>query len=339
MATTEKMLPKGMMPGKDEFEKYKELYLGDPSFSLVDRIEGFDSTTLKKEYIEAFCKRYSGYTGVGDEAYDEPVARRSSMMMFSHQNDVEEMQRRESKFRQDPSEKTYKNLRSAFSTAAGTKVCRDYLAGLAAQMTPEEHRAEEERYVANQEAWNKKYERIKKIREIASSDPDFMEDLDYYGLDNEEDLAIIDELMDEEPEYIPYGHVREYSSARREYVSIPIKAVKIKALRKQIKKNQRDFAKLIGYPNVNKYALLEMGELEKIGLSLYDAFPDSLIKDICDATDANPYWLEDNSEESIYNVDEEKTAKTTKEAMDDFNMYAMFTTSKVIREWWMEKKK
>ena len=24
MATTEKMLPKGMMPGRDEFEKYRE---------------------------------------------------------------------------------------------------------------------------------------------------------------------------------------------------------------------------------------------------------------------------------------------------------------------------
>ena len=122
-------------------------------------------------------------------------------------------------------------------------------------------------------------------------------------------------------------------------MNIPIKAIKIRNLRKQIKKNQRDFAKLIGYPNVNKYALLEMGELEKIGLSLYEAFPDSLIKDICDATDANPYWLEDSSEESIYDVDEERTAKTTEEARSSFNMYAMFTTSKVIREWWMKKKK
>ena len=336
MATTAKMLPAGMMPARSEFEKYKAMFLVDTSFTLVDRIESFDYSSLSAEFIKAFCKRYSSYTGVGGETYGEPVADRSHMMTISHHMDIEELKNKEAKFRNEPSEKTFKNLRAAFSTAVGTKVCQDYLAGIAAGMTPEEHKTEKEKYAAREKAWHEKYERMKRIRQIAEDDPDFWEDTEYYGLDDE-DLKLLDEMMEEEPFHIPYGFVQQYSSGRREYVTVPIKSVKIRNLRKQIKKNQRDFARLIGYPNVNKYCLLEMGELEKLRLSIWDAFPDSLIKDICDATDANPYWLEDESEDSIYNVDEEKTAKDTEEAQNDFSMYAMFSTSKVIREWWMNK--
>ena len=327
-----------MMPGKNEYEKYIKIYSEDSAFSLVDRIESFDSSVLRDDYIQAFCKRYSSYTGVGDDSFREPVTNRSQMMMFSHQMDIEELRNREKRFRSELTEKSFKSLRSAFSTAVGTKVCQDYLAGMAAKMTAEEHKAEEEKYAAKQKAWEEKYARMKKIQEIAKKDPYFMEDTDYYGLD-EEDLAVLDEMMEKEEESscIPYGCVQEYSFRRREYLSIPIKAVKIRNLRKEIKKNQRDFARLIGYPNVNKYALLEMGELDKLGLSLYSAFPDQLIKDICDATDANPYWLEAADEDSIYDVDAEKTAKTSDEARSCFSMYAMFTTSIVIREWWMSK--
>ena len=43
-------------------------------------------------------------------------------------------------------------------------------------------------------------------------------------------------------------------------------------------------------------------------------FPDTLLKTIADATYANPYWLADRNEESVYNVDDEETAKTPEEA-------------------------
>ena len=67
MATTEKMLPPGMMPGKNEIEKYIQLYEDDPEFTLADRIEDFDSSVLDKRYVDTFCSRYPYYTGVGNE--------------------------------------------------------------------------------------------------------------------------------------------------------------------------------------------------------------------------------------------------------------------------------
>lgn len=50
MATTEKMLPPGIMPGKDEREKYIQLYEG-PEFTLCDRVTSFDSSVLPKTYL------------------------------------------------------------------------------------------------------------------------------------------------------------------------------------------------------------------------------------------------------------------------------------------------
>ena len=66
---------------------------------------------------------------------------------------------------------------------------------------------------------------------------------------------------------------------------------------------------------INKYALLEQGKLDRLGFrTLYEAFPAVLIKSVVDATYANPYWLERKDEESIYDVDEEKTAESLDEA-------------------------
>lgn len=54
MLSTEKMLPAGMMPGKYEMEKYRELYR-TPDYSLIPSIEAFDYRTLPEKYILTFC--------------------------------------------------------------------------------------------------------------------------------------------------------------------------------------------------------------------------------------------------------------------------------------------
>ena len=141
------------------------------------------------------------------------------------------------------------------------------------------------------------------------------------------------EERDREALYIPDGYVREYDYKRGNY-AIPIMSVKLRMVRKAVGLNQRDFAKRIGY-NINKYALLERGELDELGLNVYDAFPAELLKNVVDASYANPYWLERKDEESVCDVDEEKTAKTVEEAEEW--MMPMFAEAKVIRYWWAHR--
>lgn len=149
----------------------------------------------------------------------------------------------------------------------------------------------------------------------------------------------IDELTEEELEErlygpeVPYGFTVDYDW-RHDQKLIPIMSVKLQALRKAAGFTQRDFAKRIEY-NINKYALLEQGKLEKLGLtSLSDAFPVELIKRIVDATYANPYWLEDYEEGSECNVDPDQTAMNIEEAQFPDDQYPMFADFRVIRYWW-----
>ena len=354
MATTEKMLPPGMMPGKEEIEKYTRLY-ADPDFSLSGLIESFDSSVLSEDYERTFCKRYPYYTLVGNDedvkGWEwDPLVHRTDLMKISHRGDMEEFERAEERFRVQSSlggeklEKAYKTLRSKFSTAIGSKVCLDYLKNQTAAFTSEElekqrqdfKKWEEER---NKE-WKKQQERQEYYYQILSNDPD-LEDLEYYSLTEEEvkELKALREEMMDGPEPVPEGYVSEYHYIKGTRI-LPIKSVKLRMLRKALKINQRDFAKRIGYPNVNKYAKLEQGELADIDLNIYYAFPDDMIRAVVDATYCNPYWLEDDLEDSIYMVDEEQTADNKEDACGNDNTnwdYPMFVTAKVIREWWVRK--
>ena len=337
MATTEKMLPPGLMPGKEELDVYNELFK-DQNFTLKDRINSFNSSVLPEEYVLAFCKRYPSYTLVGDDSWkDDPLKHRYDLMKIGHRLDMEELGRREASFRARKDEKSYKSLRAAFSTAIGTKVCVDYLEAQCSTFTPEEltrqvieyKEAEKKRH----EEWEEEQKAREKIIQIAEDDADFLTDLDYYNL-NEKELKVLEEMLEEEPLYIPDGYIKEYNSRRGEYV-IPIMSVKFRMIRKELKINQRSFAKRIGYPNVNKYALLEQGKLDELGLTIYDAFPIELIKSVVDATYANPYWLEREDEESLYDIDENKTATTVEEAREW--MMPMFAEAIVIRYWWSHR--
>ena len=340
MATTEKMLP-GIMPGKDELEKYISLY-ADPDFSLEDRIEHFDSSTLPKAYIETFCRRYPAYTLVGLSEEEEkalaekPVLMRRDTMAVGHKMNLENFQSKESRFREEKNEKAYKALRSAFSTAIGSKVCFDYLDRQCDQYTREEHARQIAEYeIAREKSWKEWKEKEacrKRLRAILESDPYLEGDYDDLSDEEYEELEEMQGAMFADW-YSPFGYTREYSPREWEMVDIPVPSVKFRTIRKALKLNQRDFAKRIGY-NINKYQLLEQGKLEKLGYeTIYEAFPDTLIKAVVDATYANPYWLEDWREESVDSADQEKTAKTVQEAEGIWDI-PMFADAKVIRHWW-----
>ena len=49
-ASTEKIVPPGLIPGKDEGEKYRKLYQ-DGDFTLVDKIRSFDSSVLSENRL------------------------------------------------------------------------------------------------------------------------------------------------------------------------------------------------------------------------------------------------------------------------------------------------
>lgn len=345
MATTEKMLPAGMMPGRDEIGKYLQLYR-DPDFTLKSRITSFDFTSLPDACIAAFCQRYPHYTCVGDEECfgDEPVQYRYRLIELGHSDDMKKLEAAEARFRREGNEKTFGALRKAFSAAIGTRICVDYLKKQCEAFTPEEHKRQMEDHRRREAERFAEYEKRKArepiLREVMEADP-YLEDLDYYTDRyhlTEEEVSWLENALENAPVpvYVPAGYTLN-DDWRRDMDIIPIMSVKIKMLRKALKLNQREFAKRIGY-NINKYAQLERGELGRLGFrNPYEAFPEELIKRIVDATYANPYWLLDESEASIYDLDEDKTAAKWEEASPGLDPYPMFAEAKVIRHWWSRR--
>lgn len=344
--TTEKMLPEGFMPGKDELLFYRDQYASDASFSLFTRIDSFDISLLNTESIEAFCKRYSSYTGVGDSGWWEPMRDRARLMAVSFMFEKSNFERAEQRFRDHPDEKSYKNLRAAFSAVIGQKVCLEYLKKKEAFMTEAQHAAEKARKEMKDKAWEEKRARRKKILAIAKEHPGFVSDMQFdeeyfietYHL-SDEDQKEIDEMVEEEEaerrkrDNIPYDHIEKYDYWDG-YYSVPILAEKLRRIRKTLKMNQRDFAKLISFPNANKYMKYEQGKLDRLD----KREKTELIKNVCDATCANPYWLEKELEETVYEADEDQTAKTVKEARSLYE-YPMFAANSVIRQWWIQNQK
>jgi len=113
---------------------------------------------------------------------------------------------------------------------------------------------------------------------------------------------------------------------------VPIIAEKIHMVRKKLGMTQRDYARLIGYRNANKYAKFERGETGRVW---WDE-KQELIKSVSESTGANPYWLKNDTEDALYNVNEDETALTVKEA-NYSQAYPMFATKKVINEWQREE--
>ena len=311
--STEKMFPVGFVPGKDEAEAYRQLYT-DPAFTLERKIESIDLSSLSEAAVLALCKRNPHETGVGIGNPDglEPVDQRYSLAQIALHFGLQDLRAREIRFRQAITDKeddipaAYKALRTTFVTAVGQKVALEYVKHQLAGTTKEELEQQKAAYEAREKAWAEKQERRKKIDAIAKEHLGFVDDMRFdeayyiekYDL-TEADLDELDEMLEEERQEarkranIPWDHVERYDWLEG-YYSVPIITEKIKMVRKAAGINQRDFAKLIGYPNVNKYAKLEKGALGS------PRYPEkiSLIKDVSDATGANPYWLEEDTEEN-----------------------------------------
>lgn len=315
--TTEKMLPAGFMPGKNQIEEYREMYK-DPDFSLRSRIESFDSGVLSDDNVLAFCSRYPLYTGVekdGTEGIGWKDTQHSlSLMKISFSRSMDELQSRESRFRFDGSENNFKTLRSAFSTAIGKKICVDYLETKVSSMSEADREEERKLIQQKNDDWNQKQKRRNKISEIAMGDPEFISHLEDYNL-TEEELDELDEMYVES--YVPKGYIREWTLTRRDYV-IPVQSVKLRMIRKGMGLNQREFAKLIGM-NINKYAKLEQGKLDELGLDIAAAFTPDFIRSVAEATNADPFWLDDPDE---YTLDDG----------------VFFAEDDDIRVWWINKR-
>lgn len=212
---------------------------------------------------------------------------------------------------------SYKKARAALVQTISIKACTEYVQRIYDRMSEEELEEDQK----NWERWCRYCDERRAAEETL-----------YY--------KDVDELTDGELEErfygpdVPYGYTWD-SSWKRDQQFIPIMSLKMQMLRKAAGfATQKEFAKRIGY-NINKYALLEQGRLDKLGFTtLREAFPDELVKTIVDATYANPYWLEDNEEDSECNVDKDMTAMSVEAARFPDDQYPMFADARVIRYCW-----
>ena len=95
---------------------------------------------------------------------------RARLMAVSLMLEKSNFKRAEERFRDNPDEKTYKNLRAAFSTMIGQKVCLEYLKKKEASMTEAQHAAEKARKETAEEYFIETYhlseEDLREIEEM-----------------------------------------------------------------------------------------------------------------------------------------------------------------------------
>jgi transcriptional regulator with XRE-family HTH domain len=319
---TEKIIP-GVLPPREETE-------GVDFTGIYDL---FDASVLTEEQLLKFAPRNpwmtaldrdQGYYRYGSETYPvpvEPVTRRLSLGEFCVKDSCRCDILQAEKGWKEGKKNGYKNARVMLIKGISMKACTEYVRRQYRSMSPEEVKEEQE----NWDRWSRYCdERRAQLEELRSRD--------YEDLSEEERDRAYGRMQSPPP-----GYTFDYSWHRRDQIYIPVMSLKLLALRKALGLTQRDFAKRIGY-NVNKYALLEQGRLEKLGFyTLREAFPSDFIKNVVDASYANPYWLEDQEEYSLEDVDPEETAMTPDDAVLCEEKYAMFVDAKVIRYWHSRK--
>ena len=319
---TEKIIP-GVLPPKEETE-------GVDFLGIYDR---FDASTLTEEQLLKFAPRHPdmtvpdrdyGYYSYGSKTYPIPVEPAEKRLSFG-EFCVKELYRRDILLAADGwkegKKNGYKNARALLIKGISMKACTEYVRRQYQRMSHEERKADQE----NWDRWSRyRDEQRAELEELRSRD--------YEDLSEEERDRAYGRM--ESP---PPGYTFDRNWNHRDQDYIPVMCLKLLALRKALGLTQRDFARRIEY-NVNKYALLEQGKLEKLGFySLSRAFPPDFIKRVVDVSYANPYWLEDPDEYSFEYVDPEETAMTADEAMRSWDKYAMFVDAKVIRYWHSRK--
>ena len=185
--TTEKMFPSGFVPGKDGAEVYRHLY-SDPEFTLEDKINSIELSSLSEAAVLTLCKRNRHETGVGIENPEwlEPVNQRYNLTQISLRFGLQNLRACEIRFREaigdneDDLPAAYKALRTTFITVVGQKVAMEYVKHQLAGTTPEELERQKFAYEAKEKALKEKLERRKKIYAIAKEHPDFVDDMRFF---------------------------------------------------------------------------------------------------------------------------------------------------------------
>ena len=318
-----------------------------PGVEWLDILDSFDPQSLDEKYLKECARRNPNETCYGYEPPHRPVEERLHLAEFcteSYRNELKTAVRRIEM--EGLTSLSYQNARSTLIKAIGIKGATEVVRREYNRLGEDGRKKQAEEYAAWEKELDEKSARRDKIRAIAKEHPGFASDMacdsDYYIERyhlTEKDLDELDEMVEEEEEerrkrdLLSYDHVEHYDD-RDGYYFVPVLAEKLHAIRKVLHMNQKAFAKTIGYRNVNQYAKFESGKLES---------PDVLsrlkiIKGVCDGTGANPYWLEDQQAETLYDVKEDKTAKTIKEALGFFD-FPMFASEDIIQAWCNEKRK
>ena len=322
--STEKIIP-GILPPKEETQ----------GVDFVGILDSLDPKTLTDEQLLKFAPRDPFVTGVGggdDEYYrfesgtyvipNRPIQeslKSAKLSVTMERRDLEQA----AHAWENGVKNGYRNARAALVSAIGAVACLEYVQRKFDAMSEEDLKKEQE----DRNRWERYLAAKEKAEKVLYSG-------ERIPLDASEE-EVYHDLIAEERHFLnpPYGYMAIYDKRFQRYF-IPILSKKLQILRGVVGLTQRDFAKAISY-NVNKYALLEQGKLEKLGFhSIDEAFPESLIKRIADATHANPYWLEKNTEESVTDVDREERAETAHDAQYPLYDYPMFCDDEVIEEWW-----
>ena len=269
---TEDFVPN--MPGKEMTEGVDWLGI----------LDGFDPSGLEQKYLDE-CARRNPYETCykGEEPFRlvEERLRFAQFCISSYRRDLEYWVSRINNEGLAPN--LYKNARRELIRNIGIKGAVEYVKQEYDRLGEEGRRRQAEEYAAQQREDEEKRNRREKIYRIAESDPDFLEDPDYYGLD-EADLDELDEMLEEE---------REAYLAQTVDVSVREKVIRI---RKGLKGTngkpltQRDFAKLIGYP-INKYQ--EAEKIDRWGREPETPVEYELLEKLVMICHANPYWLFD----------------------------------------------
>lgn len=246
--------------------------------------DSFDPTVLDEKYINECARRNPFETCYKWETPSEPIEERLRSSQVYTQFERRDLEAAANRINTEGlTEITYRNARMALIKAIGQKGAAEYNRREYERLGLEGRKKQAEEYIAWKKANDDKDRRREKIYNLAQDDPDFLDNLDDYDLD-EAEMDELDEMLAEE---------RESYYAEPDRPSVHEKVARV---RREFKGSngkplvQRDFAKLIGYP-INKYI-----EAEKV--DRWNRKPESpvefeLLEKLVMICHANPYWLFD----------------------------------------------
>lgn len=258
--------------------------------------DSFDPTVLEEKYINECARRNPFETCYKWETPVEPIEERLRSSQVYTQFERRDLEAAANRINTEGlTEITYRNARNALIKAIGQKGAMEYNRREYERLGEDGRKRQAEEYIAWKTGMDEKDRRREKIYNLAQDDPDFLDNLDDYDLD-EAEMDELDEMLDEENE-------RYYAEPERASVH-----KKVARVRKGLKGTngkpltQRDFAKLIEYP-INKYIAAE--KVDRWSREPESPVEFELLEKLVLVCHANPYWLFDpDCEEYMAQEDE-----------------------------------